>query len=131
LLQWHPNIWVSTEGTTALITKAPRKFAEIIGTLMAAGAAERILWAVGGAVVHSRLLEEAFWRFEMPRDLIEQYGLPDITDDVKRNMLGLNAARLLGLDLDAVTRQINADEFAKPRELAEPWSSLRHEAVAG
>jgi predicted TIM-barrel fold metal-dependent hydrolase len=131
LLQWHKNIWVSTEGTTALLTKAPRKFAEIIGTLMAAGATDRILWAIGGAVVHSRLLEEAFWSFQMPPDLIEQYGLPDVTEEVKRKILGLNAARLLGIDVDELRQQVDADEFGKPRELAEPWSSLKRQALAG
>jgi predicted TIM-barrel fold metal-dependent hydrolase len=125
LLQWHPNITVSTEGTTGLLFKAPRKFAEIIGTLLAAGAAERILWAIGGLMLHSRPFEEAFWRFEMPRDLVEDYGFPPLTDEVKRGILGLNAARLLGLDVDELKRQTRDDEFAKPRRLAEPWSALK------
>jgi predicted TIM-barrel fold metal-dependent hydrolase len=130
LVQWHPNITVSTEGTTGLLYKAPRRFAEIIGTLMAAGAADRILWAMGGLLLHSRPFEEAFWRLEMPRDLVEDYGLPPLTEEVKRGILGLNAARVLGIDVDEFRQETNGDEFAKPRELPEPWSALRSH-VAG
>jgi uncharacterized protein len=129
LVQWHQNITVSTEGTTGLLFKAPRKFAEIIGTLMNAGATDRILWAIGGLMLHSRFFEEAFWNFRMPRDLVEGYGLPELTDEVKRKILGLNAARLLGIDLEQFRKTTQADEFAKPRKLAEPWSELRKHAA--
>ncbi len=129
LLMWHPNITVSTEGTTALLARAPRKFLEIIGNLMSAGAADRILWAIGGPVVHSRWYEEAFWNLEMPEDLMEGYGFPPLTEDVKRGILGLNAARLLGIDVDALKAQTASDDFAKPRTLAEPWSGLSRHAA--
>ena len=129
LLQWHKNITVSTEGTTGLLFKAPRKFAEILGTLMAAGATDRILWAIGGLMLHSRDFEEAFWKFEMPQDLMDNYGYPALTEEVKRGILGLNAARLLGLDLAAMERQTNGDEFSKPRRLAGQWSELNRHAA--
>lgn len=129
LLMWHPNITVSTEGTTALLAKAPRKFLEIIGNLMSAGAADRILWAIGGAVVHSRWYEEAFWNLEMPEDLMEGYGFPPLTEEVKRGILGLNAARLLGIDVDAFAAETAGDGCAKPRALVEPWSGLRMHAA--
>lgn len=125
LLMWHPNITVSTEGTTALLAKAPRKFLEIIGNLMLNGATDRILWAMGGLVGHSRWYEEAFWKIQMPQELVDGYGFPPLTDEVKRKILGLNAARLLGLDLDAFHRQTDGDGYGKPRQLADPYSSLK------
>jgi ribosomal protein L13E len=76
-------------------------------------------------MLHSRFFEEAFWNFEMPQDLIDGYGFPPLTEEVKRKILGLNAARLLGIDVDTLTKQTARDEFAKPRRLAEPWSALR------
>ena len=124
LIQWYPNISVSLEGTSALLLKAPRKFAEIIGTIMAAGGAERIIWGIGGAVLHSRLFEEAFWNFDFPGDLVEGYGIPPLTEEVKRGILGLNAARQLGLDVEELKLQIKGDEFMKPRTLAAGWSCL-------
>jgi predicted TIM-barrel fold metal-dependent hydrolase len=130
LLQWNRNITVSTEGTTGLLFKAPRKFAEIIGALMSIGATDRILWAIGGLMLHSRPFEEAFWRFEMPRDLIEDYGYPPLTEEVKRGILGLNAARLCGLDLEKFKQQTQGDGFEKPRRLAEPFSRLKNHVAA-
>jgi predicted TIM-barrel fold metal-dependent hydrolase len=124
LVQWHPNITCSLEGTSALLFRAPRKFAEIIGTLMAAGAADRIIWAIGGAVLHSRAFEEQFWNLEFPAELIDGYGIPPLTEEAKRGILGLNAARLLGIDIDRFKEQTGGDEFAKPRDLKPPWSSL-------
>jgi uncharacterized protein len=124
-MQWHPNITVSTEGTTALLSKAPRKFLEIIGTLMMNGFTDRILWAIGGLVVHSRWFEEAFWNLQMPRDLVEGYGFPELTEEAKRKIFGLNAARLLQISDEQVNKVIVSDEYGKPRRLKEPYSALR------
>lgn len=124
MMQWFPNITASLEGTSAFLFRAPRKFAEIIGTLLLAGAADRLLWAIGGAVVHSRAFEEAFWQFEMPQDLVDGYGFPPLTDEVKRGILGGNAARMLGIDVRDFQSKTEGDEFAKPRQLAKEWTCL-------
>ena len=128
LLQWHPNITVSTEGTTALLSKSPRKFLEIIGTLMLWGATDRILWAMGGLGVHSRWFEETFWNMQMPQSLMDDYGFPPLTEEVKRKILGLNAARMLGIDLNDFYRRTNKDGYGKPRRLREPFSHFREGA---
>lgn len=128
-MQWHPNITVSTEGTTALLARSPRKFLEIIGTLMMNGFGDRILWAMGGLVGHSRWYEEAFWKIEMPRDLVEGYGFPELTEEAKRNILGLNAARLLGLSDNQINKTMSSGEYAKPRRLMEPYSTLKRAAA--
>ncbi len=125
LLQWHPNITVSTEGTTALLAKSPRRFLEIVGTLLLNGAEDRLLWAIGGLVCHSRWYEEAFWEIEMPEDMIEGYGFPPLTEEIKRKILGLNAARLLGVE----PKKKVGDGYDKPRDLARPFSSLHQQAA--
>jgi len=66
----------------------------------------------------------------MPRDLIEDYGYPPLTPEVKRKIFGLNAARLLGLDLEAMQRQSEGDGFAKPRRLNPPFSRLMGHVAA-
>ena len=124
LLQYHPNVTVSLEATSALLFKAPWKFAEIIGTLMNVGAADRIIWGLGGAAIHSRAFEERMWAFEVPEELQARYGLPPLTEEVKRGILGENAARMLGLDIAAFRRKTHGDEFTKPRELEPAWSCL-------
>jgi uncharacterized protein len=124
LVQHHPNVTVSLEATSALLFKAPWKFAEIIGTLIDVGAADRIIWALGGAALHSRAFEERMWTFEIPQELQERYGLPPLTDEIKRGILGENGARILGIDSAALRSNTDGDEFAKPRELEPAWSCL-------
>lgn len=58
----------------------------------------------------------------MPTDLMQDYGFPPLTDEVKRGILGGNIARILGLDVEAMKREAANDEFADRGELAEPWS---------
>lgn len=124
LVQYHPNVTVSLEATSALLFRAPWKFAEIIGTLIRAGASDRIIWGLGGAALHSRAFEEQMWAFEIPEELQARYGLPRLTDEIKRGILGENAARILDLDIASFRRDTQGDEFAKPRELEPAWSCL-------
>ncbi len=45
----------------------------------------------------------------------EREGLPEITRDTKRNILGLNYLRMHGLDADTLIKNIEGDEFAVER----------------
>jgi predicted TIM-barrel fold metal-dependent hydrolase len=123
LLRRFPNIIVNLEGTSALPHRAPRLFMEIIGSMLQGmPEGDRILWGTGATAVHPQPLLEFFWNLELPQDLIEGYGYRPLTDDIKRNILGLNALRILGLDVDELRRAQAGDEFDRD-ELSPPWSS--------
>jgi uncharacterized protein len=47
---------------------------------------------------------DAFWNFELPPDLVEGYGYPQLTEQAKRKILGENLLRLQGMDVKE-TRQ--------------------------
>lgn len=117
-----PNVAINLEGGAGYICNAPRKFAELVGTFMFWGAADRLVWATGCVATHPRPFVEAFWNFEMPTDLMEGYGFPPLSDEVKKGILGGNIARILGLDVEAMKGEAANDEFAGHAELAEPWS---------
>jgi hypothetical protein len=40
---------------------------------------------------------EALWRFQIPEELREKYGYPELTEQAKRKILGLTSARLYGI----------------------------------
>jgi uncharacterized protein len=127
LLARYPNVYVNLEWTVSLMFTAPRRFAEVLGTLMQWGGEDRILWAAGAMFVHPQPVLEAFLDFEMPEDLVEGYGYPPLTDEGKRKMLGENYCRLHGLDVEEVKAHVANDEWAKQRQDAtssEPWSSV-------
>jgi len=112
------NVSVNLECTTAYLIKAPRKFAQIVGELLLADAEDRLMWATGAMLYHPRPYLEAFRDFQMPADMVEGYGYPELTDELKAKILAGNQARLLGLDLDELKSELGTEE----RELAEPWS---------
>ncbi len=117
-LSYYRNAAVVLEGASAYIVNAPLKFAEILGTFLMAGAADRIIWGTGCTALHPRPLIEAFWEFEFPEEMIEGYGLPPLSRELKQAILGANIARILGFDAGEIAPAQPDGE----REPAEPWS---------
>ena len=50
----------------------------------------------------------------------EREGLPEITEEIKRKILGLNYVRMHGLDVKALAKSIEGDEFAVERAKGKP-----------
>ncbi len=119
------NMTINMEGTSAFVLRAPEKLAHIMGALMLAGCADRIVWGTGVPVIHPQPFLEAFWNFQIPETLQQRYGYPEITPEVKRLMLGGTQARIAGLDVAAMAAQSKGDEFDRSTELAAPWSRAR------
>lgn len=59
---------------------------------------------------------EAFQRFQISDEFCEKYGYEKITDDDKAKILGLNAARLYGVDVDAQRNALPADALSQIKE---------------
>jgi uncharacterized protein len=47
---------------------------------------------------------------DIPEELQDRYGYPDITEQDKRKILGENQARLFGIDVETAKRQARARE---------------------
>jgi uncharacterized protein len=126
LVSRFENVYVNLEVTAQLLPKHPRKFARILGELMLARGSESILWGTGCSFTHARPLLEAFEGLEMPRDMVEGDGYPELTPEAKANILGLNFARLHGLDVDELRRRAEGDEIEQRKRdgLRAPWSEL-------
>jgi len=122
-LSYYRNAAVVLEGASAFIVNSPLKFAEILGRFLMAGAADRLIWGTGCTALHPRPLIEAFWDFELPEAMIEGYGLPPLTPELKQAILGGNIARILGLDAEAIAAAVAAAPDSNGGELAEPWSA--------
>ena len=46
---------------------------------------------------------------------MEEFGYPEITDDIKAKIFGLNAARLYDIDVDAVRCTVPSDQLAQAK----------------
>jgi hypothetical protein len=52
--------------------------------------------------------------------LTHRTGLPEITEEIKRKILGLNYLRMEGLDGEALAKNIEGVEFAVERSKGKP-----------
>jgi len=90
----------------------------VAGLIAHAGAAalDRLMWASGASVLHPDPPLRWFWeRFYFSEEMREREGLPEITKEIKRNILGLNYLRMHGLDAQSLAKSIQGDDFAFER----------------
>lgn len=80
----------------------PRLAAAMIGMLVKGLGPDKLLWGTDSVWYGSPQWQiEAFRRLQMPPELIERFGYPDLggpDSDIRRAILGENGARLYGLD---------------------------------
>jgi hypothetical protein len=95
----HPNLYASIAATINFIVRAPRQFAEVLGKLLWWCGEDKIIYGSETPIWHPRWALEAFWNFQLPQDLVEGYGYPQLTEQAKRKILGENLLRLHGMDL--------------------------------
>ena len=51
---------------------------------------------------------EAFWNFEIPQDLSDGYGYPQLTEQAQRKIVGENLLRLHGMDVEETRTRLTA-----------------------
>jgi uncharacterized protein len=135
MLATRHNVWINLEGTSALLAIAPRRFGEILGRFLQSGsgfanAEDRVLWATGAVGIHPQPLLELFWKYQMPADLVNDYGYPELTDELKMKILAGNYARKYGTKSSDLLAAIPEDEALRRQrsnDLVEPWSAVPHE----
>jgi uncharacterized protein len=95
------------------------KFADMMAGLLATGKHHKIFYATGSTGVHPRPIMEGFRAFTMPQ------GRPQLTDEMKEGIFGLNFARHHGWDVEALKRQCAADKYGLERAvLSHPWGPV-------
>src|SRR5919106_3493062 len=95
----EPNVYAGLSVAIPFIHSKPRYFAQIIGELCYWLGEDRILFASDYAIWQPKWLVEKFVDFEIPEDLLGEYA--PLTPDVKRKILGLNAAALYDIEIPA------------------------------
>ena len=122
------NVWCNLEVSSSFVINAPRRFGEFMGKFLASGGEDRIIFSSGCAFVHPMQTVDEILKFEMPRDLVEGWGYPEMTGTVKRKVLGENLLRLHGIDRNGLALLTSHDDWARRRAAlgeVEPWTHLR------
>jgi hypothetical protein len=91
-------------GTTwaSSIVTFPTVAAHIMGQLMKFMGPDRIVFGSDSVWYGSPQWQiDAMWRFQIPEDLRKKYDYPELTQEAKRKILGLNSARLYGINISS------------------------------
>lgn len=96
---------------------APDICLHMLGQMIQTAGADHILWgtdSIWNGSPQSQI--ERLRRLRMKDELIEKYGYPELTGEIKNQILGLNAARLFGIDLEAELKKIKTDKLTLIRD---------------
>lgn len=112
------NIYFELGGTFNILSGfLPRVCMHMLGQMIQVAGADHVLWGTDsiwngspqGQIARMRTLKVA-------DELIEKYQYPQLTDEVKAQIFGRNAARLLGVDMAAQRQAIRADKLSAVRD---------------
>ncbi|MBX5455786.1 MAG: amidohydrolase [Thermogemmatispora sp.] len=115
------NVYAGLAVALPFIYPRPRYFAEIMANLLFWVGPDKILFGSDYAIWEPRWLVERFMAFELPQDLKDEFKV-DLTLDVKRKIMGLNAARLYGIDPEEQLQKLRNDELAQQAASVEGMS---------
>ena len=110
--------WIATQETNVFaglavalpfIHSRPGAFAHIISELLFWVGEDKILYGSDYAIWTPRWLVEKFMAFELPDDVAKETGV-SLSLQAKKKILGLNAARLYGIDVEAQKLKLSAAE---------------------
>ncbi|MEW9672734.1 amidohydrolase family protein [Ammoniphilus sp. 3BR4] len=104
------NVYAGLSVVMPFIHTRPRYFAEIISELLYWLDENRILFGSDYAIWEPNWLIEKFMAFEFPEDIAQETGT-QLTLSVKKKILGENAARLYGIDIEAQKAKLRGDKI--------------------
>src|SRR5207302_2493763 len=89
----------------------PVKCLHMLGQMIQTAGADHILWgtdSIWGGSPQSQIVR--LRKMQMTNELMDKFKYSELTDDVKNQILGLNAAKVFGLDPKAQLKAIKADK---------------------
>jgi predicted TIM-barrel fold metal-dependent hydrolase len=102
------NVYAGLSAAMAFIHPRPHYFAEIMANLLFWLGPEKLCFGSDYAIWSPKWLIEKFMAFELPEEIKKEYGV-ELTLDIKRKILGENAARLYGIDIGTQRTMLSQD----------------------
>jgi uncharacterized protein len=113
----EPNVYAGLAVASALIHKRPHYFGEILGELLFWLGPDRILYGSDYGIWSPKWIVEALMSFDLPADVAAETG-QNLTLDIRRKIMGENAARLYGIEIPHEFRKSAPQTPAEPEAYA-------------
>ena len=98
------------------VVEGPIALGHFLGRLLLAFGEDNVIWGTDAIFNGTPQWQiNAMKAFQMPESLREEFGYPALTDEVKAKIFGLNAARLYGVDVDALRCSIASDTISQAK----------------
>jgi hypothetical protein len=99
------NVYAELGGVWRETSKDPDQAAHVLGKLLLQLGEDRILWGTDSIWFGSPQDQiQTFRAFQISPEFQERFGYPALTPQIKRKILGLNAAAVYGIDSEQVRR---------------------------
>lgn len=109
----NPNIWLALSAWINIYPIMPREALKRLGKALFYVGPDRLIWGSEAFIwPNVQGYIDLFAEATMPEDLQDGYGFPQITQDAKEKIFGLNYAGLLGIDVTAKLEQLYGKKVA-------------------
>ncbi len=95
----------------------PKTCLHMLGQMIQVAGTDHILWgtdSIWNGSPQSQIVR--LRKLRMPDEMRKKYGYAELTDEIKNQILGLNAAKLFGIDVKARRQAIKADKLSQLRQ---------------
>ncbi len=107
------NVYAELGSTWYLLARRPREAVHVLGKLFAAVGEDNILWGTDSVWYGpAQPLIDSFRAFQIPESDRERFGYPELTPARVEKILGLNAARVYGIDVARAREAARDDDLA-------------------
>jgi len=94
----HQNLYLSLSGIVGWYQRSPYRGYHAIGTALQWVSHERIVMGLDLPFDDTRRVVDYIRNLQMPEELQEKWGYPEITEEIRAGILGLNLARLAKIE---------------------------------
>ncbi len=105
------NVYAGLSVAMAFVHLRPRYFGEIMANLLFWLGPDKLCFGSDYAIWSPKWLIDKFVAYELPQDLKDEYHV-ELSAEIKRKIMGENAARLYGIDIPAQRAKLRADGLA-------------------
>jgi hypothetical protein len=116
------NVYAELGTTWFCLIRRPEEAAHVLGKLLLAVGEDNVIWGTDSIWYGpTQVVIDAFRAFQIPRALRERHGYPELTPHLKAKILGLNAARVYGIDAPAARERARSDDLAWLRKAVDEY----------